>query len=168
MKRFKVVRFVLATTVFALSLASTPASSAVLGPTKASQLVTSTSYDPSTVGDPCGGAAVEVQLSTAPVAGQVLMITGFGWKQSGVPANSSVAVWLNRADDTSGHIGVATSLAVANSAGVAVGYLAFQPGVVGLKGGDGYPHLCISQFNAGTLGNGSSGGSLQGYIAKDK
>ncbi len=168
MKSFTDVRFVLATTVFALLLTSTGESWAVLGPTKASQLVNSTDYAPSTVADPCGGAAVEVQLSAAPLAGQVFVITGFSWRQSGVAANASVAVGLHRSNDMGGYIAVATSLAVANSAGVAVGYLTFQPGVVGLKGGDSFPHLCISQFTAGTLDNGADAGSLQGYIAKDK
>lgn len=153
-----------------VSVAASPAA-AVLGPGKASTLVTVAGYD--AMSSNCGGEAVEVDMfltdrgefATLP-ARTALVVTGFSWVISGATANSmaEVTLWAAAAGGGSG-INLVTSIAVANSDGLAVGSITLQPGVV-FRPAAGLTHLCISQSSAsGTL---RRDGALQGYLAPDK
>jgi hypothetical protein len=136
---------------------------------KASTLVTSTGYDGS-LGN-CLGGDVEVTpfltdqaLLSAVPAGKVLVVTGFSWEISGATANSRAQVSLHAVGGNSVQT-LVTSTAVANSAGLAVGSITLQPGVV-FRPATGLAHLCIGRTSiSGTL---SDEGSLQGYLAPDK
>ena len=150
------------------SVAASPAA-AGLAPAKASTLVTASGYDNSSSN--CGGGSVEVTafltdqgpLSTLP-AGKVLVVTGFSWVIAGATANSQAQVTLN-AHEGSSFQSLVTSIAVANSAGLAVGSIALQPGVV-FRPATGLTHLCIGRNSpSGTL---TQDGSLQGYLASDR
>ncbi len=153
-----------------LTVASVAASAAAAGsiPAKASFFVTVSGYEPSLY---CHGNSVEVtdfrtdqgSFSSVPT-GLVLVVTGFSWVIQNATPNSLAQVMLMAIEGTGGS-NLVTSLAVANSAGLAVGSITLQPGVV-FRPAAGLTHLCIAQNSAsGTL---VIEGSLQGYLAPDR
>ncbi len=151
------------------TVAASPAAAAGLGLAKASTFVTVTGYVAPSAG--CPGNSVEVTpfltdrgVFTSLPAGMVLVVTGFSWVISGATADSLARVSLTAAEGSTGNI-LVTSMVVANSAGLALGSSALQPGVV-FRPAAGLTHLCIAQNSAsGELLN---EGSLQGYLAVDR
>jgi hypothetical protein len=102
-----------------------------------------------------------------PLPGEVFVATSFSWHVSGALANSFVSVNLYMSSDSGGGTHVATSGAVANASGHAVGFLDLQPGVVALWPNAGLTNLCLKIWEgSGTLQSGT--GNVTGYITKDK
>ena len=153
-----------------LTVASVAASpvAAVCIPARPSTFVTVSGYSPPSS---CFLDSVEVTkfltdqgLFSSVPTGLVLVVTGFNWAIAGATANSLARVTLMAVGGNSGN-NLATSLAVANSDGVAVGSITLEPGVV-FRPAAGFPHLCIAQ-NSGS-GRLLTDGTLQGYLAPDR
>jgi hypothetical protein len=145
------------------------ASRAVAGliPTKASQLSHSAFYSAPPSGCDASPGQLNANVSPQPVVGEVFVATSFSWHATGVPANSFMSVDLYMSSSGGGGTHVATSGAIANSAGHAVGSLDLQPGVVALWPAAGLTSLCLKVWEgSGTLQSGT--GSVVGFIAKDK
>src|SRR5262249_549990 len=158
--------YVLSVTLFLLGLASTPATAA-LAPSKPSQLVTVAASGSCTalgLTTDLFNTLVKGDGTTAPFsipAGQVLVITDLTVFAPGKTADGTVQVQVVVGTATS-HFGIVTANVTANASG-GVGFAATFPTGIVVKSG---ASICPVAFDG--TSNVAAGGSLHGFLTKDK
>ena len=160
--------YVLSVTLFLLGLASTPASAAALAPSKPSQLVTVAALGSCTalgLTTDLFNTLVKGDGTTAPFsipAGQVLVITDLTVFATGKTAGGTVQVQVAVGTAATSHIFIVAANVTANPSG-GVGFTATFPTGIVVKSG---ASICPLAFDG--TSNVAAGGSLHGFLTKDK
>ena len=160
--------YVLSVTLFLLGLASTPATVAALAPSKPSQLVTVAAEGSCTalgLTTDRFDTLVKDDGTTAPFsipAGQVLVITDLTVFAPGKTAGGTVQVQVVVGTAATSHFAIVTANVTANASG-GVGFAATFPTGIVVKSG---ASICPVAFDG--TSNVAAGGSLHGFLTKDK